>query len=139
MKTFVLDTNAVITYFDDAEGSDKVESALKAAESRTAAVFMSAINLGEVFYVTWKKNGESEARLRTRQIIASPITIIPADLSETLRAAEVKAKFRCSYADAFAASLAISKRATLVTADPDFRKLGDKLRIIWLPGHKSVQ
>jgi len=33
----------------------------------------------------------------------------------------------------------MSKRATLVTADPEFRKFGDKLRVIWLPGHKSIQ
>ena len=139
MKTYVFDTNAIITYFDNAEGSDRIESVLRAAESRNATVFMSAINLGEVLYVTWKKRGESEARLRVQQIVASPITIVPANLAETLSAAEVKAKVRCAYADAFAASLAISKRATLVTADPDFRKFGDKLRVIWLPGHKSVQ
>lgn len=138
MKAYVLDTNAVISYLDDEAGSDRIESILRSAESRSASVFMSAINLGEVFYITWTRKGESEAKRRLKQIIASPISIVPADVSETLKAAEVKAKFRCAYADAFAASLAISKRATLVTADPDFRKFGDKIRVNWLSSHKSV-
>jgi predicted nucleic acid-binding protein len=138
VKAYVFDTNAIVTYFDNREGSDRLESIIASAESRTASVYMSAINVGEVFYVIWRRKGETEARRRIQQLVSSPIMIVPAQLAEVLHAAELKAKYRCGYADAFAAALAISKRATLVTADPDLRRFSDKLKILWLPGHKSV-
>jgi len=40
-----------------------------------------------------------------------------------MEAATLKAKFTISYADAFAAALTISKKATLVTVDKEFDKL----------------
>jgi hypothetical protein len=36
------------------------------------------------------------------------------------------------YVDAFAAALAIENKATLVTSDSDFRKLGHNFPIVWL-------
>jgi predicted nucleic acid-binding protein len=111
---------------------------MESADHKDAKVLMSVVNVGEVFYSVWKKNGETEARLRLQQLISSPVVCWPTDLSEAMRAAELKAKYRCGYADAFAASLAISKRATLVTSDPDLRRFSDKLKILWLPRHKSV-
>jgi predicted nucleic acid-binding protein len=41
------------------------------------------------------------------------------------------------YADCFAAALAMRRDATLVTADPDFVKLGKQLKILALPRHKE--
>jgi predicted nucleic acid-binding protein len=138
VKTYALDANALIAYMEGRNGSDKVEALFEAAESRTANLLMSVISLGEVFYSTWKSDGEQQARFRLQQIVGSPIQIAVADFSETIRAAELKAKYRCAYADAFAASLAISKRATLVTSDPDFKRFADKIKVLWLPTSKSV-
>jgi predicted nucleic acid-binding protein len=36
------------------------------------------------------------------------------------------------YADSFAAALAVRERATLVTSDPDFERLGKQVPILWL-------
>jgi len=36
------------------------------------------------------------------------------------------------YADGFAAALAIEYKATLVTRDSDFRKLGHSFPVVWL-------
>jgi predicted nucleic acid-binding protein len=138
MKAFVLDANALITYWEKREGSERVVRILDSADSGNASVMMSVINIGEAFYAVWRKNGEPEARLRLQQLVSSPIDLVPLDLAGTVKAAELKAKYRCAYADAFAASLALSKHATLVTADADLRRFSDKIRILWLPGHKSV-
>src|SRR4051812_8718093 len=122
MKSYVLDANALIAFMEGRSGADRVEALFEAAESRRAAMYMTAISLGEVFYSIWKAEGEQQARRRLQQLLASPLQITAADFSEAIRAAEVKAKYRCVYADAFAASLAIGKRATLVTSDPDFKR-----------------
>ena len=138
MKSYALDANALIAYMEGRNGADKVEALFEAAESKTAALFMSVISLGEVFYSTWKSEGEQQARLRLQQIVGSPIQIMAADFSATMRAAELKAKYRCAYADAFAASVAIFKRATLVTSDPEFKRFAEKIKVLWLPNSKPV-
>jgi predicted nucleic acid-binding protein len=47
-------------------------------------------------------------------------------------AADVKARFKLSLADAFAAALAKEKKAELVTGDPEFPPLHQEIKIHWL-------
>jgi hypothetical protein len=47
-------------------------------------------------------------------------------------AADFKARFRISLADAFAPALAKQKKAELVTGDPEFKPLESEIRINWL-------
>jgi predicted nucleic acid-binding protein len=47
-------------------------------------------------------------------------------------AADFKAKHKLYYAGAFAAALAGEHKATLVTSDSDFCKLGQGFPIVWL-------
>jgi ribonuclease VapC len=47
-------------------------------------------------------------------------------------AAHIKAEYPLAYADAFAAALAMNKGATLVTGDPEFEVLKNRLPIQWL-------
>jgi predicted nucleic acid-binding protein len=43
-----------------------------------------------------------------------------------------KAKHRMSYADCFAAALAKSRKAELVTGDREFRQVESDIRVKWL-------
>ena len=45
----------------------------------------------------------------------------------------MKHQFRLGYADSFAAGLALASKATLVSADPSFEKIGKSLKWIRLP------
>ena len=62
-----------------------------------------------------------------------PIILIEADRKQTFAAAHVKAHHAISYADAFAAALAEQLTATLLTGDPEFRKVEGRITIEWLP------
>jgi predicted nucleic acid-binding protein len=44
----------------------------------------------------------------------------------------LKAQFNLPYADCFAASLAQSRKAALVTSDKDFERVGEAVRPIWI-------
>jgi predicted nucleic acid-binding protein len=44
----------------------------------------------------------------------------------------VKVKHKLYFADGFAAAVAIERKTTLVTTDPDFRKLGHGFPVVWL-------
>lgn len=47
-------------------------------------------------------------------------------------AADFKARFKLSLADAFAAALAKETRSELVTGDPEFKALNKEIKIHWL-------
>lgn len=54
---------------------------------------------------------------------AIPIHITEVDIAFTHKSASLKAKYKFSYSDAFAAALTISKKATLITGDHAFDAL----------------
>jgi predicted nucleic acid-binding protein len=137
-RRYVLDANALTGLFEDREGTaDRVERLLVAALRQGLPVLMSAINWGEVFYIAWRRHGESQARQIESETREMPITVIPADRDRATRAAALKQKHNLGYADSFAAELAIERDAWLVTADPEFSKLGKMLAVYGLPRHEK--
>jgi predicted nucleic acid-binding protein len=134
VKEYVLDSNAVLRYFgvSAGQGTDKIRALFQQAERGQARLSMSVVNLGEVLYVLLKHVGEEQARHYV-QALQHVATMVDADAAQALRAAEMKHHYRLGYADAFAATLALTLKATLVSADPTFEKLGKSLRWMRLP------
>ncbi len=100
-------------------------------------LLLSAVNWGEVFYISWRCHGEAKAREAETNLHRLPIAVIAADLDRATRAAALKQKHNLGYADAFAAELAIERGAWLVTADPEFSKVGKALSLYPLPRHEK--
>jgi predicted nucleic acid-binding protein len=98
---------------------------------------MSAVNWGEVFYTEWRARGEAKARQAEASLLEMPILVIAADRERASRAGALKQKHGLGYADAFAAELAIERGAWLVTADPEFARLGKSLAVYPLPRHET--
>ena len=134
MKEYVLDANAVLRYFaiGDGEGGEKVRGLFEQAERNQARLSMSVINLGEVLYVLLKRVDEERA-LHYVQALQHAVTMIDADARRTIQAATLKHQYTLGYADSFAAALALESRATLVSADPAFEKVGKSLKWLRLP------
>ena len=70
-----------------------------------------------------RKDGADKAALVWKVLHQFPITITEADSAFTFKAANIKARHKLSYADAFAAALTISKKAVLITGDNEFEAL----------------
>jgi predicted nucleic acid-binding protein len=134
MKEYVLDANAVLRYFGvgDGQGGEKVRGLFEQSERNQARLSMSVINLGEVLYILLKHIGEQRA-FQYVQALQHAVTMIDADASRTIRAATLKHQHKLGYADSFAAALALESRATLVSADPSFEKVGKSLKWMRLP------
>ena len=134
MKEYVLDANAVLRYFgvSEGQGTHKVRALFEQAERGQARLSMSVVNLGEVHYVLLKHVGEPRARHYV-QVLQHVATMVEADAAQALRAAEMKHGYKLGYADSFAATLAVALKATLVSADPAFEKLGKTLKWVRLP------
>lgn len=134
MKDYVLDANAVIRYFavGDGQGGEKVRGLFEEAERNQVRLSMSVINMGEVFYILLKHIGEQRA-LHYVQVLQHAVTMVDADASRTIEAATLKHQYKLGYADSFAAALALGSKATLVSADPSFEKVGRALKWMRLP------
>lgn len=138
MRRYVLDANALIGFFEGRQtASGKVRQFMSDALRLELPLLMSAVNWGEVFYMEWRYHGEATARTIETDLHRLPIAVIGVDLERATRAAALKQKHNLGYADAFAAELAIERGAWLVTADPEFSKLGKALSVYPLPRHES--
>ncbi|HLV86838.1 MAG TPA: type II toxin-antitoxin system VapC family toxin [Candidatus Sulfotelmatobacter sp.] len=136
MRRYVLDANALISFFEGREpASGKVRRIISDALRLDLPLFMSAVNWGEVFYMEWRYHGEAKAREAQAYLYRLPIEVIAADFEGATRAASLKQKHGLGYADSFAVELAIERGAWLVTADPEFEKLGKTVSLYALPRH----
>ncbi|MGA9475017.1 MAG: type II toxin-antitoxin system VapC family toxin [Terriglobales bacterium] len=137
-RRYVLDANALIAFFEARRGSaERVRHLLGEAARQDLPLLMSAVNWGEVFYIEWRYRGEAKAREAEASLIEMPIAIIAVDRERASRAGALKQKHGLGYADAFAAELAIDRGAWLVTADPEFAKVGKGLSVLTLPRHEK--
>jgi len=131
-NTYVLDSYALMPILQDVSGAQFVEDLLIAAQEAKATLFMSVINLGELFYILIRELGNEHAENLLAIFENLDITIIDADKSRVLAAARFKVIGGLSYADSFAVALAVEKKAILVTGDPEFKKFQKILTIEWI-------
>jgi predicted nucleic acid-binding protein len=138
IRRYVLDANALIGFFEGRRGvSEKVSPLLSDALRQDSPLLMSAVNWGELFYMEWRYQGEAKAREAEAILQRMPVAIIAADRERATRAGALKQRHGLGYADAFAAELAIERGAWLVTADPEFSKVGKGLLVHALPRHEK--
>lgn len=127
-----LDSFALIAYFENEPGGEGVKELLKSANESGVPLLLTRVNWGEVLYIRWRSGGEEEARKLIGDLDVLPIEIVEIDKDLTLLAASFKAKNELSLADAFAAALAKSRKAELVTGDPEFNHLAGEIDIYWI-------
>ena len=134
MANRVLDSWALIAFFEDEPAADAVEEILDQAGHEKHRLFLTSINWAEVYYSTMREVSQAVAEEHAQVIAGLPIDIVGIgdDLKLARQAAIYKATYRLSLADAFAAALAKEKKAELVTGDPEFKQLEKEIKILWL-------
>ena len=132
MKTRVLDSWPILEWIKGRQPMTDVVAALFAeSEAATARLFMSAINVGEVYYFLRKQHSEKLAESWRESSRTLPATIEVPTADDIWDAALLKAQYPIAYADAFAAALALKHRCPLVTGDPELRLITD-LELDWI-------
>jgi predicted nucleic acid-binding protein len=131
VKRFALDSSALMAIYENRPGAAVVAALLQQATDGRAKLLMSVVNWGELYYSLWRTHGPGVARTVLEEVSQLPIDLLPAALGQTSLAAELKAQHNLPYVDCFAASLALQRRATLVTSDSDFSVLAKKLSLLW--------
>jgi predicted nucleic acid-binding protein len=136
---FVLDSHAVLAYFEGESSGATVRGLLHDAERRRVRLYLSLINWGEVLYIVRREKGEVAGHEVAARIDALPITLRGVDRALVEAAAVLKAQHPIAYADAFAAATAQLLKVPVVTGDPEFRHLENVVTILWTTEQRSTQ
>ena len=126
---FVLDTFAMLAYLQGESNGVRVRGTFQSGRQN---VYMSLINVGEVLYITERKQGIRKAQEVLASIRQLPINLLPVDEQTIFAAAHIKANYTVSYADSFAIVAAQTVGGTLITGDPEFGAVEELVSIEWL-------
>ncbi len=130
---FIFDSHALLKFFQKEKGYEKVVHLLEEIRKTGATKYINAINLGEIIYSTKKEFGDQKKLEVLANIERLNFTILPIPNNLIFQAAEYKAQYAISYADCFALASAVEHKATLVTGDPEFKKVEHLVDIVWIP------
>jgi predicted nucleic acid-binding protein len=128
----VLDSHALLAFFRGEPAGVAVKALLQKAAVADRPLGMTEVNYAEVKYILTRKDGAEEWKEAAEVLKSLPIEFRAADRALSDVAADYKARFKISLADAFAAALARERKAELVTGDPEFRPLEKEIKISWL-------
>jgi predicted nucleic acid-binding protein len=133
MKTVVLDSHALLTYFEKQDGWQAVANLLAEGGQETARLLLSTVNWGEVLYITRRVYGPDDEDAVCQALDDLPVALVSATRERVRAAARLKAEGGMAYADCFAAGLALDEGALLATGDPEFAGVADRIDIRWVP------
>jgi predicted nucleic acid-binding protein len=129
---FIFDSHALLKFFQKEKGYEKVVHLLEEIRKTGATKYINAINLGEIIYSTKKEFGDQKKLEVLANIERLNFTILPIPNNLIFQAAEYKAQYAISYANCFALASAVEHKATLVTGDPEFKKVEHLVDIVWI-------
>lgn len=120
----VLDTKPLIKLFAQEEGWDSVQKILSRVEAGDIEAAISVVTLTEIYHKYMKERRADLAETRTKQLrYAVYLKKLLIDDEVAVKAGDFKGKYDISIADAFIAATAYFKESTVISDDPDFRKI----------------
>jgi len=129
---FIFDSHALLKLFQKQKGYEKVVHFLEEIKRTGTTKYLNAINLGEIIYTTKREFGDQKKIEVLANIERLSFTILPVPNNLISQAAEYKAQYGISYADCFVLASAIEHKATIVTGDPEFKKVEHLVDIAWV-------
>ncbi len=132
MKNYLFDAFPLLCWLQEEPGCELVDRLLTEAETGKSSISMHIINLGEVFYRLCRVSSMKRGEEILEKIRLLPIRILSISDEEVMAAAKIKAKYPISYADAFAVAKALQSGATVITGDPEYKKVSKVIEILWV-------
>lgn len=128
----VLDSWALLAYFEGEPAGAKVKELLKEAAEKGRTFLISVVNWGEVLYTIESRHSKDRRDEVEHLMSQMHLEVVDANKDLTRVAAHLKASEKLPYGDSFAAALALTRKAQLITGDRDFRLVESKIQIAWL-------
>jgi uncharacterized protein len=131
-KTLVLDSWSVIAYLEDEPSGRQVADLIAGAHEEGIPIYITVVNAGEVWYIIAREISEEEANSSIKELRELRLQFVDVDWELTQEAARFKSHYKMSYADCYAAALAKTRKADLVTGDVEFKVVEDQVKIQWV-------
>ena len=128
----LFDSHALLKFFQKEPGHEQVARLLSDARRARTRTLLCAINLGEIIYITRRAFGDQKKIEVLAHIERLGFSVLPVPNSLIFQAAEYKAEHSISYADCFALAAAMDQKASIVTGDPEFRKVEHLVKVVWV-------
>ncbi len=126
---YVLDACVLLRFLQDEPGAARVEGVLRSAAAGECHIYLHIINLGEVIYTVTRRLGDQVAAQKRAEMALLPIEVVGWTEPLFWEAVALRGSHAMSYADCFAAALAIDRQATLLTSDPEFHAVASRIRM----------
>ena len=130
-RAYVLDTWPIMAYFENEPAAEMVEQLLANAHAEGIPLLMTVVNMAEVWYTMARQWSPHDADQSLSELRELGIQYILANEELAVQAARLKANYKMSLADCFAAALAQQESAQLVTGDQEFKQAEPGVRIFW--------
>ena len=128
----VIDAHALMVFLEKEPGYEIMEEVFVQAAEKENPLLMTSVNYGEIFYIVLRECGAEKAEVVEKVIAALPIEVVDVTVELAKEAGKIKAAKRMSYADCFAAALAKTHKAELITGDKEFEEVSHEITIHWL-------
>jgi predicted nucleic acid-binding protein len=128
-ESYVFDTSALLTLWNDEDGADTVENLLLSG----ANVCVSFMTCMEGRYRLWKNAGKAESDEFAESLDLLPLMRI--NITETIfeKSIAIKASHNLSVCDSWIIATAIAEEATLVHKEPEFEQVKAIVKLKALP------
>ena len=132
---YILDACALIAFLNDENEADAVADLFERAERGADRLFMSSVQVLEVYYDRIYIRDIEYADTFLDSLHTSPITILPEITRAIIReAGRFKTSYSMSLADSIAVATAKSLGMVLVTKDPELKAAVEakEFSVLWL-------
>ena len=132
---FILDACALIAVLNDESGADTVADLLIRAETGIDRLFISSIQVLEVYYDRIYVKDRAYADTFLNSLNTSPLIVLSEIPNDIIReAGRFKTSYSISLADSIAAATAKNLGAVLVTKDDELKAVEEagEFSILWL-------
>ncbi len=117
---YVLDSWALLSYLQKEQPASKeVKSLFRAAIDGKGKLYISKLNLGEVYYIIARRRNKEYASELLEEVDSLPLNQVKISEEIFWQAMDFKVDYPLALADAFAAATTKSMDAKLVTGDPE--------------------
>jgi predicted nucleic acid-binding protein len=129
----LLDSFALLAYLNKEANFERVKQILLVAQKSGGFVLMNEINVGETYYILFRKRGAQQAEYFLDTILPGlPITLVSNNFQSVIEAARIKAEYPLCYSDCFVVANACRENAMIITGDPEFKNVEHIVEIEWL-------
>lgn len=122
----ILDTKPLIRLFAKEEGWENVQEISSKIEAEEIEGAISVVTLTEICYKYLQEKRSDLAKARTEELrYATYLKKLEIDEEVAVKAGEFKGKYNVSIADAFIAATAYFEGSTIISDDPDFKRISE--------------